>query len=72
MSPKPSDEASDAARFEAMLREVLTTDEEAREHRSAKDLRTVARQRAVGAKAQFANSRERGPKSRGRGPVQKD
>jgi hypothetical protein len=50
------------ARFEAMLRQVLTTDEEARERRSAKDRRTVARYRAVDAKAR--SERERGPRSR--------
>lgn len=60
--------ADDAARFEAMLREVLTTEEEALQHRSAKDLRTVARYRAVGAKERFERSRARGPKSRRPGP----
>jgi len=63
--PPPSD---GEARFEAMLREVLTTDEEARERRSAKDQRTVARHLAVGAKTRFEQSRGRPPKSRRREP----
>jgi hypothetical protein len=58
--------ADDKARFEAMLRQVLTTEEEARQRRTAKDRRTVARDRAVDAKAR--SERERRPRSRRPGP----
>ena len=61
--PQPSD---GKARFEAMLRQVLTTDEAAQEHRSAKDQGTVARHAAAGARAK--RSRERPARSRRPGP----
>jgi hypothetical protein len=64
--PDPADTAE--ARFEAMLSQVLTTDEEAREHEAAKGTRTTARQRAAGAKATSQRNRERALKSRKREP----
>ena len=54
------------ARFEAMLRQVLTTEEGARERGTAKDRRTVARDRAVDAKAR--SERDRRLRSRRPGP----
>ncbi len=68
MTQAPDAPGDREARFEAMLREVLTTEEEALQRRSAKDQRTVARYRAVGAKERFERSRARGPKSRRPGP----
>ncbi len=49
------------ARFEAMLMQVLTTDERSREHRTAKDRHGVARQKAKVAKARFVQNRDRRP-----------
>jgi hypothetical protein len=64
MTQTPDAPGDREARFEAMLREVLTTEEEALQRRSAKDLRTVARYRAVGAKERFERSREQGRAAR--------
>jgi hypothetical protein len=69
---RPAVEAEFEAEFEAMLRQVLTTDEEAREHQSAKDLRTVARHLAVGARARCEWSRLRAQRSRRRRPGKND
>lgn len=56
------------ARFEAMLSQVLTTDEEAQGHRAAKGLRGKARQRADRAKATFEGNRDKLPKQEKRQP----
>jgi hypothetical protein len=66
MTDRPLDEKQ--ARFEAMLSQVLTTDEVARGHRAAKALRGQARQWAVGARAAFERNRDRQPKQRGPQP----
>jgi hypothetical protein len=64
---KPSKEDA-KARFEALLSQVLTTDEEARQHAALKNARGSARQEAVTAKATFEKNRERSPKARKRKP----
>lgn len=56
------------ARFEALLEQVLTTEEEARQHAALKNARGSARQEAVTAKATFEKNRERSPKARKREP----
>jgi hypothetical protein len=55
------------ARFEALLSQGLTTDQEARVHRAAKALREASLSRALGAKAAFERNRER---QRKRAPTQ--
>jgi hypothetical protein len=52
------------ARFEALLAQVLTTDEEARQHAAVKMARGSARRQAVIAKATFETNRERPQKAR--------
>ncbi len=56
------------ARFEALLEQVLTTDEKARQHAALKNARGLARQEAVTAKTTFEENRERSPKARRREP----
>lgn len=68
MVKKPSPKETQPARFEAMLSQVLTTDEEARGHQAAKGSRSEDRQRAVSAKATFEYNRQRPPKQRKRQP----
>jgi hypothetical protein len=62
MAKPPEKDAE--ARFEALLAQVLTTDEEARQHAALKSAHGSARQEAVFAKAAFEKNRERPRKSR--------
>lgn len=62
---KPENE-DPQARFEALLAQVLTTDERAREHEALKNVRGTARHQAVAAKESFARNRERPLKTRRR------
>jgi hypothetical protein len=55
----PTEKPDEKARFEAMLAQVLTTDEEARGHRAEKNTRGAARFRAVDAKRRFEANRPR-------------
>jgi len=61
-----SAEEDEKARFEALLSQVLTTDEEARQHAALKNAHGSARQHAIAAKATFETNRERSPKARRR------
>ena len=58
-----TEEPDEKARFEAMLAQVLTTDEQARGHRAGKTTRGAARSRAVDAKRRFEANRQRRSKA---------
>jgi hypothetical protein len=57
---------SDKPDFEALLAQVLITDEKAQTHQASKTARGSARKDAVSAKANFERNRERPPKQRRR------
>jgi len=52
-------EEDEKAKFETLLAQVLTTDEDARQHRAMKNARGLARQDAATAKAMYETHRER-------------
>jgi hypothetical protein len=60
------------ARFEALLAQVLTTAEDAREHAAVKEARGSARQHAGVAKSAFEKNRERPRKGRKPEPKRQD
>jgi hypothetical protein len=68
---KPPEKNAEA-RFEALLAQVLTTDEEARQHVALKNARGSARHEAVVAKAAFEKGRERPRKTRKPEPRRQD
>ncbi|WP_112663882.1 hypothetical protein [Microvirga flavescens] len=68
---KPSKE-DPQARFETLLAQVLTSDEEARQHAALKNARGSARCEAVDAKATFEKNRERPLKARKRESKRQD